>query len=141
MAIKTPIHSRFARSLVCALAAAAFAAPAAVADLPQGHRAPPPDLVDRYLANDRAHAGQPLPTPDLIERWVASRAGIAAGNSAAYRPRPQRGETNAVSPSHTSSDGFSWGDAGIGAAFGFAFSAIAAGTLLATRRRQRTAHP
>jgi hypothetical protein len=141
MTIGTRIRSRFARSLVCALAAAAFAAPAAIADPPQGHRAAPPDVVDRYLANDRAHAGQPIPMPDVFERYVASRAGINNRTRDGYQPRPQRAETNAVAASQTSADGFSWGDAGIGAAFGIALSLIAGGTLLANRRRQRVAHP
>jgi hypothetical protein len=141
MTIETPIQSRFARSLVCALAAAALSAPAALADPPQGHRAPPSDVVDRYLANDRAHASQPIGTPDVIERYVESRAGIVDRTPDGYLPRAQRGEIQAASVSQASADGFGWGDAGIGAALGFVLSLIAGGTLLAARRRQRVAHP
>jgi hypothetical protein len=139
MTIETLVHSRLPRSLVCALAAAAFAAPAAVADPPQGHRAPPSNVVDRYLANDRTHVGQPTRTADAIEPHVASRAGITARTPDGYQPS-RHGQTRAAAASQSSSDGFSWGDAGIGAAFGFAFSVIATGTLLATRGRQRMAH-
>jgi hypothetical protein len=140
MTIETLAHSRLPRSLVCALAAAAFAAPAAVADPPQGHRAPPSNVVDRYLANDRTHAGQPTRTADAIEPHVARRAGITARTPDGYQPS-RHVETGAAAASQSPSAGFSWGDAGIGAVFGFAFSLIAAGTLLATRGRQRMAHP
>jgi hypothetical protein len=140
MTIETHIQRRFARSVVCALAAAAFFAPAALADPPQGHRAPTSDVVDRYLANDRAHASRPVGTPDVLERYVESRAGIVGLTPDGYQPRSQRGETQAASVSQASADGFGWNDAGIGAAVGFAFSLIAGGTLLAARRRQRAAH-
>lgn len=140
MTIGTHIQSRFVRSLVCALAAAAFTAPAALADPPQGHRAPPSDVVDRYLANDRAHSIKPIRTPDVIERYVESRAGIVDRTPDGYLPRVQRGEIQAAALPEASTDGFGWGDAGIGAAFGFALSSLVAATLLATRRRQRIAH-
>ena len=139
MTIKTPIHSRFARSLACGLAAAAVVVPAAIADPPQGRRAPPSDVVDRYLANDRAHAAPAAGTADVIERYVESRARITGLTSEGYQPR-RRGHPNAVAASQSFSDGFSWGDASIGAAFGFVVSLIAGGALLATRGRQRTVH-
>jgi hypothetical protein len=151
------------------VAAGVLAAPVALADPPSAHRAPPSDAVDRYLANDSAHARQPTPTPDLIERWVASGRGqadlierwVASGRGQAdviersietrrpvgfpdgrpdgYQPQVRGTGTEAVAVSRTSTDGFAWGDAGIGAAFGLALALIAGGTLLAARGR--LAHP
>jgi hypothetical protein len=109
------------------------------------------DAVDRYLANDSAQARQPTPTPDLIERWVASGRGQADliersveirrpvgfpdGRPDGYQPQVRGTGTEAVAVSRTSADGFAWGDAGIGAAFGLALALIAGGTLLAARGR------
>jgi hypothetical protein len=138
MTIGTLIHTRLAVTVVCVLAVAAFASPAALADPPQGHRAPPTDVVDRYLANERAHAAKPIRTPDLVERYVESRAGIADRTPDGYQPQLRRGETQALSLAQTTPDGFNWGDAGIGAAFGFALGLIALGSVFATR--QQIAH-
>jgi hypothetical protein len=138
MTIETLIHTRLAVTVVCVLAVAAFASPAAFADPPQGHRAPPTDVVDRYLANDRAHARQPIRKPDVIERYVESRVGIANRTPDGYQPQLRRGETQALSASTASADGFGWLDAGIGAAFGFALGLIALGSVFATR--QQIAH-
>jgi hypothetical protein len=123
------------------------------------------DAVDRYLANDSAQARQPTPTPDLIERWVASGrgqadlierwvasrrgqtdviersveirrpVGLPDGRPDGYQPQVRGTGTEAVAVSRTSADGFAWGDAGIGAAFGLALALIAGGTLVAARGR------
>jgi hypothetical protein len=149
MTIRTHI-TRNALALVACAATAALAAPAALADPPQGHRVQlaQPDLVERYVASGRGQA-------DLVERWVDGRAGqpdlleryIAIRRPVGFpdgRPdgyQPQRSTSLSASPAATSADGgFGWTDVGIGALAGFALMLVAGGTLLAARGRGRIAH-
>jgi hypothetical protein len=149
MTIGTPIK-RQGLAILASAAVAALAAPAALADPPQGHRAQlaQPDLIERYVASGRGQAdlverwvdgraGQ----PDLIERYVAIRrpVGFPDGRPDGYQP--QLGTMSSASPVVSrSEDGFGWSDAGIGALAGFGLTLAAAGMLLAARGRRRLAH-
>jgi hypothetical protein len=136
--------------ILASAAVAALAAPAALADPPQGHgvQLAQPDLIERYVASGRGQAdlverwvdgraGQ----PDLIERYVAIRrvVGFPDGRPDGYQP--QLGTMSSASPVVSrSEDGFGWGDAGIAALVAFALALVAGGTLLAGRGRGRVAH-
>jgi hypothetical protein len=52
------------KGIALGLAVAAIAAPAALADPPQGHRADPPDALARYLVNNSPVGAQVLTEPD-----------------------------------------------------------------------------
>jgi hypothetical protein len=128
-------HIRRGGVAILAFASAVvLAAPAALADPPQGHRALSSDMVDRYLANDRAHARQPTPPLDVIERYVESRARLGRAADR-YEPNRSTGDISAASAPPVVSGGFDWGDAGVGAALGFAVSLIAGGLVLIARER------
>jgi hypothetical protein len=133
MTIGTNI-TRKAVTILATATAAALAAPAALADPPQGHRAElaQPDLVERYVASGRGQA-------DVIERYVAIRRpiGFPDGRPDGYQPQPR---TSAPATTISVDDGFSWADAGIGALAGFALTLVATGGMLATRTRRRIAH-
>jgi len=80
--------------------------------------------------------------PDALDRYVANvLPRIYDGRPDGYQPQLRGTEIAGVAASSASSDEFGWGDAGIGAAFGFALSLVGMGTLLlATRGRGRMAH-
>jgi hypothetical protein len=128
MTIGTRIKTRILVAIVCGAAVAAVAAPAALADPPQGHRGP--------------SANAPLRIPDALDRYRQNRLpGIRDDRPDGYQSDARGAEIAAVPASKTTADGFGWGEAGIGAAFGFALSLAAIGTLvLATRGRNRMAH-
>ena len=148
MTIGTQIR-RKAVTILATAAAAALAAPAALADPPQGHKTElaQPDLVERYVASGRGQAdvierwvdgraGQPQ--QDLVERYVAIRRPIGFPDG---RPVGYQQPSRAASPASSSvDDGFSWSDAGIGALAAFALTLVTAGGALAARGRRRMAH-
>jgi hypothetical protein len=157
---------QIAKAVTIACVAAAFVAPVAQADPPQGHRArvAPPDLIERYVASGRgqadlverwvdARAGQ----PDLIERYVATHrpVGFPDGRPDGYDPqlRVSGGAVSApdnavrsvprgtlpVVATETVSSGFDWADAAAGAATGALLSLLASGAIAFARKR-RLAH-
>ena len=101
------------------------AAPQVAASAPQDLRSP--DAADAGLARD-ASPPQDLRSPDA--RDAHRGAAVAASQSARVAPDPSRPSV---------SNGFEWGDAGIGAAATVALVSVAGGTLLLIgRRRHRT---
>ena len=101
------------------------AAPQVAASAPQDLRSP--DAADAGLARD-ASPPQDLRSPDA--RDAHRGAAVAASQSARVAPDPSRPSV---------SNGFEWGDAGIGAAATVALVSVAGGTLLLIgRRRQRS---
>ena len=101
------------------------AAPQVAASAPQDLRSP--DARDAGLARD-ASPPQDLRSPDA--RDAHRGAAVAASQSARVAPDPSRPSV---------SNGFEWGDAGIGAAATVALVSMAGGTLLLIgRRRQRS---
>jgi len=101
------------------------AAPQVAASAPQDLRSP--DARDAGLARD-ASPPQDLRSPDA--RDAHRGAAVAASQSARVAPDPSRPSV---------SNGFEWGDAGIGAAATVALVSVAGGTLLLIgRRRQRS---
>ena len=139
---------RKAFPLVVAAAVTGFAAPAALADPPQGHRATaPPDVTERLVMSGRAATAP----PDVIERYVmgerAATLGDGTNRTARFVGRDQpdgyQPGLRTASPSgaaSTSGDSFAWSDAGIGAVAGVAFALLAGGALLSVRTRGRLAH-
>ena len=139
------IRTKTFRRVLPLIAVAAFgglAAPAALADPPQGHPATaPPDLVERYVISERAASvGQGAAIPDLVERAVAR----------GFDPRPVRPDDRAgarpVAISEPTSpvvalpgDGFEWGDATLGAAFTIAALLLAGALAVTIRQRRRIA--
>jgi len=124
MCTKTNMIRR-ASALIAAAAFAGLAAPAALADPPQGHRAP-----DRVVQGERARA-----------------LGGGTSNIARFVGRDQpdgyQPGLRTASPSGSVSTGgesFAWSDAGIGALAGAAFVLLAGGALLTLRTRARVAH-
>jgi hypothetical protein len=120
-------------TLLTCVVASLLAAPTALADPPQGHRATAvqPDVVERYVAS------HPAAQRDLVERWVDGRAGqpdlveryVASRSFDSPSAATTRGE-----------DGFAWSDAGIGALAGLALALLGVGTLLVASGRIRIAH-
>jgi len=101
------------------------AAPQVAASAPQDLRSP--DARDAGLVRD-ASPPQDLRSPDA--RDAHRGAAVAASQSARVAPDPSRPSV---------SNGFEWGDAGIGAAATVALVSVAGGTLLLIgRRRQRS---
>jgi hypothetical protein len=101
------------------------AAPQVAVSAPQDLRSP--DARDAGLARD-APAPQDLRSPDA--RDAHRGAAVAGSESARVAPDASRPSV---------SDGFEWGDAGIGAAAMLALVTVAGGTLLVVgRRRHRT---
>ena len=126
-----PNTIRGALALIAAAALAGLAAPAALADPPQGHRATAP--------------------PDLVERLVSSERSAGVGNlrnfeEASVRPddrggarRPVASAVLAQPPVTVSQDGFRWGDAMIGAAVAAGVLLMAGALMLMVRQRRRIA--
>ena len=110
MTTRTNIIRR-AFALISTAAVAGLAAPAALADPPQGHRA-------------QAQAEY------SVQGERAKTLGGETSHSARFVP----------SGGASTSNGFAWDDAGIGAVVGFAFALLAAGALVALRTRGRVAH-
>ena len=109
MTTRTNIIRR-AFALISTAAVAGLAAPAALADPPQGHRA-------------QAQAEY------SVQGERAKTLGGGTSHSTAIR-----------SGAASTSDGFAWDDAGIGAVVGLAFALLAAGALVSLRSRGRAAH-
>jgi hypothetical protein len=116
---------RPAKALAVALTAAAMGAPAALADPPQGHRAPAGPPTVRIV-------------PDALDRGPAVTSPRKFERADGYQPQ-LRVATPAVLPS-PGSDGFAWGDAGIGALLGFAAALFMGGSMVLLRGRGRVAH-
>jgi hypothetical protein len=92
-----------------------------------------PDARDAGRASEAA-AVQDLRSPDARDAAAGLSSAHAAGVS------PSVGAPTVIS-THSASDGFEWGDAGVGAAFTLALLSLASVTVLLvgrTRRRTRT---
>jgi hypothetical protein len=116
---------RKASALIAAAVVAGLAAPAALADPPQGHRVP-----DRVVQGERAKSlgGGTTDTARFVGRDQPD----------GYQPG-----LRTASPSGSVSTGdesFEWSDAGIGALAGAAFVLLAGGALFSLRTRARMAH-
>ena len=137
MAVSTYIP-RSTKAIVLGLVVAALGAPAARASQPAVT-----DAVDRYLANHHSHVvapddragirevGSQLALPDAIDRYLANR------RSRADRGMRREAMAQAVGSSISSSGGFDWGDAGIGAGSASFVSVLAGSALLILLRRRQ----
>ena len=125
---------RKAFALVGATAVTGLAAPAALADPPQGHRPTAPDAA----------------APDLAERiylkWRLTNVGAVTDHTARFVGRDQPDgyqpglRTASSARSASTSESFAWEDAGVGALAGFAFALLTGGALVSRRMRGRLAH-
>ena len=118
---------RRAVALLGATAVAGLAAPAALADPPQGHRVT--SGVDRLVTGERAATlgGETSHTARFVGRDQPD----------GYQPGLRTASpTVGVSPGES----FAWDDAGIGAIAGVAFALLAGAALVSLRTRGRMAH-
>lgn len=117
--------------LVAAAAVTGLAAPAALADPPQGHRATASaDVVERLVTGERAATlgGGTNHTARFVGRDQPD----------GYQPGLRTASRSAGAS--TSGESFEWSDAGIGAVAGVGFALLAGGALLSLRTRGRVAH-
>jgi hypothetical protein len=122
---------RKALPLFAAAALAGLAAPAALADPPQGHRATPSlDVTERQVMGERAAT--------LGKGTNRTARFVGRDQPDGYQPGVRTASrSGGSSPSGGS---FAWSDAGIGALAGVAFALLAGGALLSLRTRARVAH-
>ena len=132
MNASSPTLRRLAGAFAALAAAAALAAPTALADPPNYQRELPqaqrtithvPEIVAGLAA---APEGRPAPRPEVISGIVPSGRQVLASSLVRQSPA-----------AHT---GFSWNDAGIGAAIALAVVALASACALALRKRISLAH-
>lgn len=116
---------RKAFALTGAVAVTALAAPVALADPPQGHRATSPS--ERLVVSERAATAG----TDQAARF------IGRDQPDGYQPGLR---TTSPTGGASVSDRFAWGDAGIGAVAGLTFALLAGGALISLRTRGRVAH-
>jgi hypothetical protein len=127
MSFSTTTIRAFARVIVVTIAAAAFLAPAAQANVTASNLYGP---LDPWAYN-AIHASARSAGRDVSDS--------SARNVLQSRAVPRTYGARTASPATvvSSSDGFDWADAGIGAAGGFAFMACAVALALGTRRARR----
>ena len=111
------------KALLAAMLAAALAAPAALADPPQGHRADAASVSGPV--RDQPDGYQPQLAGDAVDRFLR-KAGTA----------PDRVAVAATPQSHS----FDWGDMAIGIAIGVALSLLLGLAAQIGRGRTRPAH-
>jgi hypothetical protein len=109
---------------------------------------PPSEGVPNVVPELQASASQDLRSPDARDAAVKAETSPSQDlrspdtRDAARERAAARAERTAVSPSRTAasvSDGFEWGDAGIGAAIMLALLSLASGTVLLAGRSRRRA--
>lgn len=141
-------RTRLLRGLVLGLAVALAAVPLAQARLDEGAKRQafvPPTASDELAADWQGYVAGVTRTPEQLELTAETQAYVAratrtpeqlelAAETQAYvaaaaplTPQPTQVGTNP-------SDGFNWGDAGLGAGTVFAVMLLGAGVLLATRQ-------
>jgi len=161
---ETRWFKRRLRPALLVLVVAGFAAPSAQAGK-AGDLVPPPDAVDRYIANNlddiqaQLGLGGPLDAVDrfilnnapldAVDRFILNNAPLdAVDRSILNHPQGLEmgalGEVEevAVQPPTAApavGGGFDWADAGVGAAIAFGTMLLAVGTALAARTRGRLA--
>ena len=145
--------TRLLRGLVLGLAVALAAVPLAQAHHAEGAKRQafvPPTAIDELAAEWQGYVAGATRTSEQLELAAETRAYVAGAaptseqlelaaewqgyvaGAAPLTPQPTQVGTNP-------SDGFNWGDAGLGAGTVFAVMLLGAGALLATRQLGRRA--
>jgi hypothetical protein len=123
-------RTRLLGALALSLAVALVAAPLAQAKGANPQASVTPTAIAEFAAETREYVAGAAPTSEQLELAAETREYVAGA-----APVPSQLTQLGTNPS----DGFDWGDAGIGASTVFAVMLLGAGALLVTRQLGRRA--